>query len=123
LEMVGSMKRNGVRLLAGTDVPAPNVVPGFSLHDELALLVQAGLSPMQALQTATRNPAEALGVLSSRGTVEPGKIADLVLLETNPLEEIANTSRIAAVILRGQFIPKTSLEAMLANSARMALRN
>jgi imidazolonepropionase-like amidohydrolase len=106
------MQQHGVRMLAGTDIPEPYVVPGFSLHDELVLLVRAGLSPMQALQAATRNPAEALGALSERGTVEPGKIADLVLLDADPLEDIGNTSRIATVILRGQPILKASLDSM-----------
>jgi imidazolonepropionase-like amidohydrolase len=118
LNIVGAMQSHGVRLLAGTDTPAPYVVPGFSLHDELALLVRAGLTPMQALRTATRNPAEATGVLASRGTIEPGKIADLVLLEADPLADIANTTRIATVVLRGQPIPKASLEAMSAGRSR-----
>lgn len=80
MEIVGAMHRAGVKFLAGTDTPNPYVFPGFSLHDELALLVKAGFTPMEALQAATRNPAEYLGRLDSLGTIEESKIADLVLL-------------------------------------------
>lgn len=97
LELVGQMHRAGVNLMAGTDLGVKWVAPGVSLHDEMALLVDAGLTPMEALQTATVNPARFLGV--SAGTVEPGKIASLVLLDANPLENIRNTTRIHAVIL------------------------
>lgn len=113
LELVGEMQRAGVGLLAGTDPPARGVFPGFSLHDELALLVRAGLTPMEALQTATRNPAKFLGRLDSLGTIEKGKIADLVLLEANPLEDIHNTRRVAAVVLGGKLISKSELQMML----------
>lgn len=91
------MHRAGVNLMGGTDLGVKWVAPGVSLHDEMALLVDAGLTPMEALQTATVNPARFLGV--SAGTVEPGKIASLVLLDANPLENIRNTTRIHAVIL------------------------
>ena len=84
LGLVGAMHRAGVRFLAGTDTPNPFVFPGFSLHDELELLIEAGLTPMEALQMATRNPAEYLNMLDSLGTVEKGKLADLVLLEAKP---------------------------------------
>jgi hypothetical protein len=114
LELVGLMHRAGVRLMAGTDTPNPFVFPGFSLHDELELLVKAGLTPMEALQSATRNPAEYLNLQGSLGTVEKGKIADLVLLEANPLDDISNTKKIAAVVISGKLIPKTQLQEMLA---------
>lgn len=110
LEIVGAMQRGGLELMAGTDVP----LLGFSLHDELGLLVKAGLTPMEALQAATRNPAKYLGLLDSLGTVEKGKIADLVLLEANPMLEISNTQKIYAVVVGGKLIPKAELEAMLA---------
>ena len=114
------MHRAGVPLLAGTDAPTPFVIPGFSLHDELALLSEAGLAPMDALQTATRNPARYLGLQDSLGTVEKGKIADLVLLDANPLQDIRNTTRIAAVILNGRLLSGLSLQKMLAESEELA---
>ncbi|MFQ5925849.1 MAG: amidohydrolase family protein [Terriglobia bacterium] len=115
LILVSVMHRARVRFLTGSDVGNPYLYPGFSLHDELALLVEAGFTPMKVLQAATRNAAEYLGLLESLGTVEERKIADLVLLEANPLEEISNTQRIAAVVVRGKLIPKSSLEAILAD--------
>jgi imidazolonepropionase-like amidohydrolase len=105
LQVVAAMQRAGVGIMAGTDL-APG---GWSLHEELSLLVEAGLTPLEALQTATRNPAEFLGRLDSLGTIEEGKIADLVLLEANPLEDIRNTRKIYAVILGGKMIQKSSL--------------
>jgi imidazolonepropionase-like amidohydrolase len=111
--LVAEMQRAGVGLLAGTDPPARGVYPGFGLHDELAILVEAGLTPMQALQTATRNPAAFLGELDSLGTVDEGKVADLVLLDGDPLEDIRNSTRIAAVIVAGRVIRKPELRAML----------
>ena len=115
LEVVRAMRHAGVELLAGSDVGVPYIIPGFSLHDELALLVQAGLTPMEALQSATIKPAKFLGLSDSLGTVEKGKLADLVLLEANPLEDIHNTQKINAVVVNGKFISKSELEAMLAN--------
>lgn len=103
----------GVKLLAGTDTPQPFVFPGFSLHDELALLVQSGLTPLEALQTATINPADFFGMQGALGTVEKGKIADLVLLNANPLENISNTRRIAAVIANGRLFDRAALNALL----------
>src|SRR5262249_38867644 len=85
LEEVGKMHRAGVEILAGVDHPFPFCFPGFSVHEELALLVEAGLTPMEALQSATRNPARYLDRLDDLGTVEKGKVADLVLLVANPL--------------------------------------
>jgi len=120
LEIVGTMHRAGVRFMAGTDVSNPYVYPGFSLHDELALFLEAGLTPMEALQTATRNPAEFLGLPDSLGTVERGKFADLVLLEANPLEDIANTRRISGVVVNGRYLSKEMLQKMLADAAAAA---
>ena len=106
--------KSGVRFLAGSDAGFPNVIWGFSLHDELALFVQAGFAPMEALQTATINPAKFFGMLDSLGTVEKGKLADLVLLDANPLEDIHNTQKINAVVVNGRLIPKSELQTMLA---------
>lgn len=114
VELVGMMHQAGVEFLAGTDVANPYCFPGFSLHDELALLVQAGLSPMEALQTATLNPARFLGKEKEVGTVEKGKIADLVLLEANPLQDIRNTTNINSVVLKGRLLDRKALDRLLA---------
>jgi len=103
----------GVKLLAGTDLSIPTIYPGFALHDELALLVAAGLSPLEALQAATIQPARYFGRESEWGSVEAGKIADLVVLDANPVEAIAATGRIRAVIVRGELLERTALDAML----------
>ena len=114
LEMVDQMHRAGVPFLAGTDTAAGvHVFPGFSLHEEIAFFVKAGFTPMEALQTATRNPAQFLGRLEDLGTVEAGKIADLVLLEANPLDDIHNTQEISAVVLVGRFFSRKDLDEML----------
>lgn len=116
VQLVGIMRRDGVEFLAGTDVGRPYIFPGFSLHDELGLLVEGGLTPMEALQTATLNPAKFFNRLDSLGTVERGKLADLVLLEANPLEDIGNTRRIAAVVVNGRYMPKSELQKMLSDT-------
>lgn len=113
LAIVGAMQSAGVRIMAGTDTPAPNVFPGSSLHEDLAYLVAAGLTPMQALQAATKSPAEFLGKLDSQGTIEPGKFADLVLLDANPLDDIHYTEKIRAVILHGRLLDRPALDALL----------
>lgn len=120
LEIVREMQASGVRILAGTDTAAPNVLPGFSLHEDLAYLVQAGLTPMQALQTATKNPAEFLGRSSSQGTIERGKAADLLLLDANPLDDIHNTQKIHAVILRGRLLDRRALDVLLESEVEFA---
>jgi imidazolonepropionase-like amidohydrolase len=91
----------------------PGVVPGFSVHDELADLVAAGLTPYEALRAGTANAAEFLAVGNQRGTVAVGQNADLVLLDANPLVEIGNTRRIAGVVLRGRWIAKSEISGLL----------
>ena len=122
IEVVGSMRRAGVRFLAGTDTPNPFCFPGFSLHDELGFMVQSGMTPLEALQTATINPAEFLGLDKTLGTIEKGKVADLVLLEANPLESIANTKRIAAVVSNGRYLDRSALDGLLADVAAKVAR-
>ena len=122
LEVVGRMYRDSVPLLAGSDEPNPYTIPGFSLHDELGLLVAAGLSPMAALQAATRSPALMLGALDSLGTIETGKVADLVLLAANPLDDIANTRRIDAVVIGGTLLDRPALDRMLASASGSSWR-
>jgi imidazolonepropionase-like amidohydrolase len=107
------MSRNGVELLAGTDTGDPYVIPGAALHDELALLVTAGLTPAEALRTATSNAARYLNLEESFGTIDRGKSADLVILNANPLEDIKNTRRIWAVMVRGKLVDRKRLDAML----------
>ena len=110
LKMIGEMNRAGVPILAGTDTAAGvRVYPGFSLHEELALLVKAGLTPMQALQSATRNAGKFLE-LSDTGTVEKGKRADLVLLDANPLADIVNTRKLRSVVLNGRYFSRADLD-------------
>jgi hypothetical protein len=122
LRMVGEMQRAGVELLAGTDTAYGYPVPGFALHDELGLFVQAGLTPMEALRTATYNPAKYFGLLNSFGTVEPGKIADLVLLNANPLDDMSNTKKIEAVIVNGRYLSRDQLDKMLVDIEAAAKR-
>jgi imidazolonepropionase-like amidohydrolase len=122
-KLVGDMHRAGVELLAGTDTnPFNPVLPGWGLHEELALLVECGLTPMEALQTATRNPARYFGKLSEWGTIEESKAADLVLLDADPLKDIHNTQRINAVVMRGQFYSRQTLDGMLERTAALASR-
>ncbi len=109
-ELVGAFVAAGVPVVAGTDAPVPGIVPGFSIHDELAALVRAGMTHRQALEAATRLPCEWLGVLSDRGSVEPGKQADLLLLEADPLKNVSNARRISAVILGGRYLPRQTLD-------------
>jgi imidazolonepropionase-like amidohydrolase len=112
LDVVGRMHRAGVRILAGTDAPWL-VVPGFSLHDELVLLVKAGLTPADALRAATLDTAQFLGMQNSLGTVETGKLADLVLLDANPLEDIRNTQKISGVFMQGHYFDRQALDGLL----------
>jgi len=111
-KIVGVMFREGVPILAGTDA-AGVTYPGFGLHDELELLVEAGLSPIAALRTATINPALFLGREKEFGTVDKGKVADWVLLDANPLENISNTKNIYAVILNGKLFRRSDLDNLL----------
>jgi imidazolonepropionase-like amidohydrolase len=123
IQFAGKMQAAGVHLMAGTDSAAPYVFPGSSLHDELGLLVQAGLSPMQALQAATKNPAEFLGKLQTQGTIEQDKFADLLLLDANPLAGIHNTQKIRAVVLRGKIFDRNTLDELLALEEKFAAAN
>jgi imidazolonepropionase-like amidohydrolase len=113
LALVRAMRRAGVPFLAGTDLGLGGIPAGSSLHDELALLVRAGLTPMEALQAATRNAARALHLEHQLGTVEEGKLADLVLLDADPLRDIRNTTKIRAVVVNGHLLDRAALDQML----------
>ncbi len=114
-QMVKPFYNAGVKLLLGTDAPIPAVVPGFGAHEELLNLVEAGLTPYQALETATINPSRYLGREKEFGTVEAGKRADLILLEASPLDDIKNTRKLAGVMIRGKWFSKSELAQMLSN--------
>jgi imidazolonepropionase-like amidohydrolase len=110
------MHEAGVPILCGTDcgsVLSVNVYPGFSIADELELLVSCGLSARDALHSATLGPAQYFGETARIGTVAEGKVADLVLLEGNPLEEISSVRKIAGVMRQGKWMSRSDLDAML----------
>jgi imidazolonepropionase-like amidohydrolase len=114
LQMTGAMHHARVPFLAGTDTaPGVYIMPGFSLHDELADFVEAGFTPMEALQTATSNPAKFLGMQAKFGSVEAGQVADLVLLSANPLQDIRNSRKINAVIANGRLFDRAALDQIL----------
>ena len=100
--VTGALFRAGVGVMAGTDAPLRNAPPGFGLHEELLHFTRAGLTPFEALRAATYGPARFLGMLDSLGTVEAGKVADLVLLSANPLADIRNSSRTEYVVANGK---------------------
>jgi len=121
LEVVQMMHKAGVPFLAGTDTPpGVYIFPGFSLHEELQRFVAAGFTPLEALQTATLNPARFFGMEDQLGTIAVGKMADLVLLDANPLADIANTQKIAAVIVNGRYFSRNDLQKMLQNAEESA---
>jgi imidazolonepropionase-like amidohydrolase len=123
LRLVPVAQRDGVRFLAGTDSTLPFIYPGFSVHDEMAQFVKAGLSPLQALQTATLHAAAFLGLEDSAGTLEKGKDADIVLLDANPLQDIKNTKAISAVVVHGRLVRREDLDGMLKAAEEAARRS
>jgi imidazolonepropionase-like amidohydrolase len=116
-KLVGKMYKADVSILAGTDTGNPYCFPGFSLHDELALLVESGLTPMSALQAATRNAARLMGTTDRYGSIARGKVADLVMLDADPLADIHNTTKISAVFLEGREFDRGALDASLEAAA------
>lgn len=119
MKIVKAIHEAGIPIIAGTDFPNPHCYPGFSLHDELQLYVKAGLTPAQALRTATLNPALFFNIEKSHGTVSAGKTAHLVLLSDDPLKDIANTQKIEIVILRGKLYTRKDLDALLHKVRKM----
>ena len=122
LEITGMAHKAGVKVMLGTDSVDSYVFPGFAVHDELQELVKAGLTPAEALKTATWNGAEFLGRTSDSGSVETGKLADLILLNANPLNDIRNTGKIAAVVLNGRYMDRSALDQLLSAAEATANR-
>lgn len=119
--LVGELHRAGVPLLAGTDTSdEPWVFAGASLHDELALLVEAGLTPLEALRTATLHPALARGDADHEGFVGVGATADLLLLDGDPTQDVGHLARPHAVCLRGRWLDRAALDALVAEAIRRA---
>jgi imidazolonepropionase-like amidohydrolase len=106
LQLTKKLYDNGVTILSGSDIPNFDLVPGASLHHELELLIEAGISPLEVIKIATKNGAQALGIEEDVGTIEPGKQADMIILSDNPVEDIHNTKKIEAVINNGHFIER-----------------
>lgn len=118
---IRDLSRAGVLLLAGTQLNQGAIgTPGLLLHDELQIFVEAGLSPFEALKTATVNPAKFMKREKDLGTIEEGKLADLILLDANPLEDISNTRRINAVVTNGRLLTRENLDEMLNKVAESA---
>ncbi|KDN23608.1 amidohydrolase family protein [Amycolatopsis rifamycinica] len=122
LRLTGEAHRAGVGILGGTDCQNPYVYPGFSLHDELDFLVEAGLSPRRALQSVTRDAAAFLGRAGTAGTITPGKVADLVLLDADPLADIRAVRRIDTVVTGGRVLGRAALDKLLADAEAAANR-
>lgn len=120
VELVKAMLSAGVQFMAGSDGPDPYVFPGFSLHDELEWLVKGGFTPLQALQSATFNPAAFMGKEDRYGVVEPERAADLVLLDENPLADIRNTRKIFGVVVGGKYYSRQDLNVMLKQVEELA---
>ena len=113
LFLAGLMHEAGVPFGAGTDTPIGFAAPGYSLHSELEMLVRAGFTPLEAIEAATVHPAEFFGLQDEMGTIEAGRVADLVLLTGSPLEDIANTRSIEAVVTKGQLLDRGALQALV----------
>lgn len=118
-KMVGILAKEGVKLLAGTDCLNPYCMPGFSLHDELALMAECGVSPIEALRSATIRPAELVGN-PDLGRIKPGQFADLILLDADPLKSIAATTKIQGVFQRGKWYERKALDDMLIKAKNLA---
>ncbi len=117
VRLLNALKKEGVPIVAGTDAGASGVIWGFSLHDELELLVHAGLTPEEALAAATRISAAWLGIENQIGSIEAGKFADLILLDANPLKDIKNTRKITGVFVNGRWLNKQTIDSMLSDLA------
>ena len=122
LSLIGDLEKAGVKIIAGTDYPNSYTYPGFSLHDELELLVKGGMSNASALKAATYNPAVLMNREDEMGEVLKGKLASLVLLNSNPLNDITNTKQIETVFLRGQYLPRKTLDSLLIRAKNISAK-
>jgi imidazolonepropionase-like amidohydrolase len=117
--MTGAMAAAGVAIVTGTDLAIPTLIPGVALADELAVLVnEAGLAPAEALRAATTNAAALAGLGERSGAIAPGRLADLVVLDANPLEDINAVRRIRAVVAAGRYYDRAALDQLLTRAAR-----
>lgn len=119
-EIVKELHMSGIPLMVGTDLLSPGVVPGYSVHEEMALWQEAGIAPTEILRSATIVPAKFMGVNDRLGTVAEGKTASFVLLRSNPLEDIRNTDQIESVFLRGRYFNRTDLDRLQQDVKRMS---
>ena len=113
LEIVNLMNRKGVKFMAGTDAPIFFLIPGLSLHDEISMLSEGGLSNLEAIKSATYNPSKYFGMENELGSIKVGQIADLLILKKNPLENIRNTKEIETVIKNGNILNRKYLDSLL----------
>lgn len=118
-DMIVRLQNGGVPIMAGTDAPIAFLTPGASLHEELALLVDAGLTPIDAIAAATHTPASFFGLEDELGAVYPGMNADLVLLHANPLDDIRHVAAIEAVVKSGHLLDRAALDALLTAPASL----
>jgi len=121
-KMVRQLNEAGVPLMAGTDLSVPGVVPGFSLHDELAIWQEAGIPAADVLRSATVVPARFMGLGDRLGSLAEGKTASMVLLRANPLEDIGNARDIEAVFLRGRYFDRDALDRLLEETRELVRR-
>ena len=113
--MVGKIHEAGIDIMAGTDCPIFFLTPGRSLHEELAALVKAGMSPLEVLKSATLNPARYFGLENELGSIQENMLADLLILDANPLDNIDNTQKINALFKQGKHYDREALDKMLEN--------
>ena len=121
--MVSGMNKAGVPLMVGTDLMVPGIIPGYSVHEEMAIWQEAGIPPADVLRSATLVPAQFMGLGDRLGSISEGKTASMVLVRANPLEDIRNAQQIESVFLRGQYFSRKDLDRLLAEAKDLALHS